>query len=165
MTGKGSRKYIFCGIRGRIYEDAAKLMIADARMQFIDACVVFGPDHIVSAAEHALRAFDQARNTCRNLRSEFMLYVSGERQISRAIEVAGIRKKTTECAMIIFGPKKDEPDSIIAKMGWKRDDDVIASIGKDISKLGIDEREAKCTDLATDLVLERVALVDVMKRR
>jgi len=165
MTGNHRRTYIFCGVRGMRYDDAERLMAEDHRVQMIDAEVIFGPDHIVSAAEHALRAFDQARNVCRNLRSEFILYVSGERQISSAIEVAGIKKRTTECAMIIFEPKRDEPGSIIDSMGWKRDDDVLSPKGKRLSKLGINKAEADCTDSGIDIVLERVALVDVMKRR
>lgn len=163
---KGTKtRYVLCGVRGVLYKEAGSLMSVDRRVQLIDAEVVFGPGHVESAVAHASRAFEQKRNTCRELRAELMLYLSGERQISTAIKVAGIKKGTKRCAMLVLDPKKGEPGSIIKKMGWRRDDRLLSAKGKRLSRLGISKDEIRSTDRPLDLALERVALVDIIKRR
>ena len=57
--------------------------------QILNPVSVFGRDHLVSALGHARRAIEERRNTTDSIEMEFLLYVSGERQISKAIEVAG----------------------------------------------------------------------------
>jgi len=156
--------YAFCGVRGIAHPEAKGLMESDVRVQFVDARVVFGTEHVASAAEHAIRAFKRGRNVCREMRAEFMLYMSGQRQISTAIRIAGLRRDTESCAMVVFGPKRGEPGSIVKKMGWVRDDGVLSPVGKDLSTFGIEGLETGATDRVEDLVLERVALVDILKR-
>src|SRR5437867_8774842 len=61
--------------------------------QLLDADAVLGRDHLASAFDHARRAFDQGRNSTASIEVEFLLYASGERQISKAISTAGARPR------------------------------------------------------------------------
>ena len=162
MPGKRTL-YASAGVRRIRYDEVESLLSRDMRLQFVDPGIVFGRIHIESAVLHAIRAFKHGKNTCRELRTEILLYLSGERQISTAIKVAGIKRDADRCVMIILRPEKGEPDSLIRKMKWVRDDTILSPEGKDLSKLGISRIETRSADPPEDLVLERVALVDILK--
>ena len=47
---------------------------------------------MISAVEHAIRAFERKTNTTNSLEKEIILYASGERQLKLAIPKIGIKK-------------------------------------------------------------------------
>lgn len=126
-----------------------------------DARIVFGRDHLESAALHADRAKAARTMVARSVSLEALRYLSGKRQVADAIRSAGIRAGTETVALLAFG---DGPlDELLAALGWRRDDSVLDAKGKDLAALGISEQERGTVDpkKAEDLALERVALVDV----
>ncbi len=128
-----------------------------------DASVVFGRDHLESAAMHAERARAAGVMATRSLSMEALLYLAGKRQVADAIEASGLRTATKAAAVLVFG---DAPaDDLIAHLGWTRDDGVLSAAGKDLRAMGIrpSEQATVPRERATDLALERTALVDVMK--
>lgn len=128
-----------------------------------DASVVFGRDHLESAANHAERARDTGLMATRSVSMEALLYVAGRRQVADAIEAAGIREGTSAEAIAVFGDAS--VDDLISQMGWVRDDGVLSPSGKDPSSLGIADAERGTVpeEKVIDLALERTALVDVLK--
>lgn len=135
----------------------------DCEAQVMDAGLVFGTTHILSAFEHAQRAFDEGRNSSRTLATEVLLYASGERQISESIEKMGIKDGTTEYCIVLMG--EADIEGLIQHLGLKEDDSVLEG---DISKLrafGISQKEMDTLpeENVFDLVLERVAMVDLLK--
>lgn len=131
--------------------------------QLFDASMVFGEAHIQSAFEHAKRAFDEKRSSANSFATEVLLYASGERQISVAIKKMGIKDETTEFCILLIGD--DDPDSLIQQLELKRDDSLLEGDVKDLKTFGISKKEMGTVteDEVFDLVLERVAMVDLLK--
>lgn len=129
----------------------------------LDADMICGKDHLVSAAFHATRAFERGDNVSGSVVLETQLYASGERQISKATKKMGIKLGMERIALVLFDV--DDPEAALGRLGLVRDDDVLdASIEKAV-RFGIAPEELKAVpeDMVEDLVLERVALVRMNK--
>ena len=136
-------------------------------VQAIDADKIASEEHILSAAEKAIRAVERNDSISKDLGMEVLLYASGNRQIKRALSM-GIRNGKNKIVLAVVGediPEKArseleslvEADDVIRYTSEKRDTIV--------SFFDITEREigAVGEDKIPELVLERVALVDVWK--
>jgi KEOPS complex subunit Cgi121 len=134
-----------------------------AEVCLLDARSVFGRDHLQSAAFHAIRAREARTMSSRSVAMETLLYAAGARQVQDAIRSVGLRQDTTAIGVVLFGPAK--VDEFIHDMGWSRDDGVLDAEGKSLEHLGISDREAETVSnrQGADLVLEKVALLDVEK--
>ncbi len=129
-------------------------------VQVMDASLVFGMVHLLSAANHAVRAFERAKNTASSLATELLVYASGERQISKAIELMGVKEATTGFAFVLVGDgAARKADQMILSLEFHRDDSVLGIEGKDASQFGISGQGQR----VQDLILERVALLDLRK--
>ncbi len=131
--------------------------------QILDAGMVFGRSHILSAYEHAKRAFDEERNSSKSFVNEVVLYASGERQISAAIKKMGIKKSSEEFCILIVGDL--DLKGLEKHMGFERDDSVLEGNADNLRTFGISKKEIGTVpeDRVFDLVLERVAMVDLLK--
>ena len=140
---------------------AAARQVGD--IQLLDARLVCGQDHLASAQEHAERAIREGTSVAKSLAVEFVLYASGERQIADALAKMGIRDDTTEFAVVLFGG--GDPAEALDALGLTRDDDVLDPTPAKLRAFGLSEVEIASMppDRAADLVLERVALVDLLK--
>ncbi len=134
-----------------------------AEVCLLDARSVFGRDHLQSAALHAIRAREARTMSSRSVAMETLLYAAGARQVQDAIRSLGLRQDTTAIGVVLFGPAK--VDDLVHDMGWSRDDGVLDAEGKSLENLGISDREAQTVSdrQRADLVLEKVALLDVEK--
>ena len=133
-----------------------------ASIQLIDADKVFGTDHLHSALEKAVRAFKSGENVSDTLVTEMMLYLSGCRQIHEALDSIGLREGSEKIVILIDKDVRDLP----AQFSLKEDDSVLSPKGKDIRYMGITDVEAATAreNRRIDLVLERVASVDIKKK-
>jgi tRNA threonylcarbamoyladenosine modification (KEOPS) complex Cgi121 subunit len=102
-------------------------------------------------------------NACNNITMECLLYVSGERQISKAQEKMGMKIGTERVALVLFGPLIED---VLQMLGLTRDDSVLDASVEKALRFGVEQREidALGPERASDLVLERVAFVDILKR-
>lgn len=132
-------------------------------VQLLDARLVCGRDHLVSAAEHAERAMREGRNAAKSLAVEFVLYASGERQISEAIAKMGVREDTETFAVVTFG--REVPGETLRALDLATDDAVLEPSPEKLRAFGIPDAEIATVSppRAPDLVLERVARVDLLK--
>ncbi len=164
------RIYRIIGATGKI--DSAERFIEDARyfvnspdylLQFIDAEKVLGTEHIQSAIEHANRAFIRQDNISANLAMEILIYISGEPQIQSALQKIGVKDGCEKVAII--ADDKIEIDDLLVHLNLTRDDDVLNFNEKKLIEFGVSEAEIVACDKKklTDLILERVAMVDVKK--
>ncbi len=71
--------------------------------QAFNADMVFGEDHLLSAWEHAERAFQRGTNVATDPMVEVLLYAAGDRQIGRAIERMGIKKGKGPIVLLVVG--------------------------------------------------------------
>jgi KEOPS complex subunit Cgi121 len=142
-------------------------------IQVFYADMIFGVDHIVSAVNHAVRAFKQRTNVTNSLEMEILLYASGERQIKQAIPKMGVKEGEGNIALLLFHEGKNIEhkvvdsllEEIIDSMSLARDDRVLEADENMLEKFGIMdvERGTVAKNKYRDLVLERVAMVDVIK--
>ncbi len=129
--------------------------------QLLDAAHVVGRDHLVAAHALAKRAFDRGTNATASMEMEFLLYASGERQISRAIEAAGVRKRRPFVLVVSGGVPADE---VARTFGWTRDDALLRPTASKLRALGFTAKEVEASaGSAVDLALERTARVDLIK--
>lgn len=130
----------------------------------LNADLVCGIDHLRSAIAHAKRAFERGRNVSSTLATETMLYASGERQISRAMDKIGVGEGAERIAMVLFDV--ENIDVTLRSLGLTRDDSVIGPSTEKVISFGIMEQEMAAVPEETlpDLVLERVAFVELQKR-
>ncbi|HKZ88827.1 MAG TPA: KEOPS complex subunit Cgi121 [Thermoplasmata archaeon] len=163
-------RWTLVGARGAVRDPSGVLKAAQAwaanrgaEVLLADARAVFGRRHVESAILHAERAQREGRMTAHSVAMESLLYLSGQRQVSHAIRVAGLREDTIATAVLAFG--LDAVDELVASLGWTRDDTVLEPGGKSLASLGVSPSEEKTVSdtRREELALERVALVDVLK--
>ena len=162
--------YAIAGARGAIEDPEATIKQAQewavrhqVEVLLADARVVFGRDHLESAVRHALRAQSAGTMIARTVSMETLRYLSAQRQVADAIRVAGIHRGTREIAIVVFGTESFE--TLLDSFKWSRDDGALAAPGKSLDVLGISMEEAATVpaERRTDLALEKVALLDVVK--
>lgn len=132
-------------------------------IQALDADKLAGEEHVRFAVEKAIRSFKTGTNIANEISKEIMLYAAGTRQIKKAIKL-GIHKGENNIVIVAVG---DDPDLSGFDEIEKR-----PVLSYNVSKKGTlmdlfniteDELEAVGVDRIPELVLERVALVDVIK--
>ena len=137
-------------------------MDANLTLQAFDADKIAGKEHIVFAVEKALNSFAAGTNIANDLAKEILLYAAGTRQIKRAVRL-GIHRGDNNIVIVAVGEAK------LPGFDWIRPEPVLAY---DASKkealmkaFGItnEELEAAGEEKIPELVMERVALVDVTK--
>lgn len=131
-------------------------------IQALDADKIAGKDHIRFAVEKAINSFKTGTNIANDLSKEIMLYAAGTRQINKAVKL-GIHKGENNIVIVAVGESK------LSGFDEIRYADVLvynASKREHLMKIfGItnEELEAVGEEKLPELVLERVALVDVIK--
>lgn len=155
----------------------------DVTIQALDADLVAGPEHILFATEKAIRSWNFGKAMANDLGMEILLYASGNRQISRALEM-GVHTGDNRVALVIASDARSAVEGsvqrvkvLVEMMGGRVEeensegekDGILAYI--DDKKIRLQsffnitdlELEAAGAQKICDLVLERVAMVDVMK--
>lgn len=129
--------------------------------QLVDPRVVFNERHVASAHLHAKRALEEKRDSANSAGAEFLLYLTGQRQVSRAIDLGGIKKDADATIIVVDGERAGTVVwGILDKLAWSRDPAGITENRDALAALGI---PAPPDAELEDAVLEKVALVDVIK--
>ena len=136
-------------------------------IQAFDADMIFGKNHLISSVNHAVRSIDRKTNTTNSLEMEILLYSSGERQLKLAIPKMGVKDGETRAAFVFVGDKvpKQLIDGFLSLFSLSQDDKLLEGDGNTLKKFGINEDEIKTVtkDKYGDLILEKVAMVDIIK--
>lgn len=134
-----------------------------ASVQAFDAAYVAGRPHLDAAVRHANRAFDRGENVARDRSVEILLYAAGRRQIRRALEM-GVSNGETNAVIVVDGG--DESAAIDELRPLVDETETLDALDEaaltDFFEISDAERAATDASL-TDLVRERVALLDVEK--
>lgn len=149
------------GATGSFNIEELKMKLQEMGILGIDPKMVCGKDHLISAANCAMKAFASKKNACSTLAMETMLYASGERQISKAADKMGI-KSNNAVALVIFNEKTEE---ILSKLNLKQDDTILEPSEEKMMNFGISENELRSVpeDKMYDLILEHVAFASLKK--
>lgn len=118
---------------------------------------VYCPEQVISATEHAERAFDEGRNRSRTFLTETIMYVSGERQVSKALKRMRPPEGSDEFVLAVFDV--DNPD--LESIGLKECPELLEGTPEKAEAMGLDASGMN-VDLR-DLALETVAMLDIEK--
>ena len=142
-------------------------------IQVFDADYIFGKNHIISSLNHAKRAFEQKNNSTNSLSMEILLYASGQRQIQKAIDKIGVKKGNTDIAIIIENKVSNKTQktpkefikNIMTDFNFIRDHKVLEGDINTLKKFGISTQEIATLkeEKYEDIILEKVAMVDIIK--
>ena len=149
--------------------------VREAHVQFFDAKLIAGQQHLYFAALNALKAFEKKSNISSSLAIEALLYASAQRQIRKAVDTLGIREDSSQVAVLIMAENRQGIDDCLevvsGLMAGERDDGVLELTDEkieDVKKLfGVSDLEIEAKvrekglerDALIDLVIEHVALL------
>jgi KEOPS complex subunit Cgi121 len=137
-------------------------------IQAMDAGKIAGEKHVRFAVQKAMRAIEENYNAAKDYGIEIMRYASGKRQIEEAFSM-GVHEGDMDLVFVVVGDVEGVNRSIESLRNVISEKDVIgySSRKRDniISQFDITEKEIEATgeEMIPDLVIERVALVDVLK--
>jgi len=151
----------------------------DAEVQFFNAELIAGWEHLYFAVLNALKAFENRLNISNNLAVEILLYASAQRQIKKAVELLGIKPTSSRVAAVILAETELKAKEILETVSnimlGKRDDSVLELTDKKFDGIkelfGISmselnaklERKGMERKALTDLVIEHVALLAIQR--
>jgi KEOPS complex subunit Cgi121 len=123
--------------------------------------MIFGMDHLRSALYHAERAIEDGTNASDSLAMETLLYASGERQLSTAIKKMSVNDQTEELVVAKLAGGPLELDET-----WRELDHTADLTADRLLRFGVTETELSTIGGRSplELVLERVAAVDILKK-
>ena len=123
----------------------------------MDPMYVCGKDHVISAVMHAERSFEHGTNRSKTLLTEIILYVAGERQISKAMEKMKPKEGCKDYALALL----DQPEDLkLQDIGMERDDSILSATKEKAERMGLENPFGIPYE---DLVLENVAMLDLAK--
>lgn len=122
----------------------------------MDPDMVAGREHVLSAVEHAERAFANGTNRSKTLLTEIIVYCAWERQIGRALARMRPKEGRDEYVAVLLGV--DDPR--LEDIGMVRDDSLMDVTEWKVENLGLRSRFLPPVDIA----VENVAMVDLMKQ-
>jgi len=149
-------------------------------IQAMDADLIAGGEHIISAVKKAIRATERKRNITSDLGLEILLYATGRRQIERALGM-GVSKGEKKAAIVIVDAsaraQREKNLEMIAEEVKRKigiQEELISELeleyegnkkDKIMKFFDITEAELKAVGekKLKMLVLERVAMLDVLK--
>ena len=153
----------------------AKAETGNACVQFFNADLIAGQDHLRFAVLNALLAFKNKVNISNSLAMETLLYASAQRQIKDALKLIGVSPKSKRVAVLILAETQSQGAAVLESVSkllqGKRDDSVVKFSKEKVDGLiklfGIStlELEAKTEKKGTekkallDLVIEHMALL------
>ncbi len=121
----------------------------------MDPDMVVGKDHIICAANHAKRSFDEGTNRSKTILTEIILYSAWERQISKAIAKMKPKEGRNEYVALLI----DIDDPELSKIGMERDDSLMEPTEEKADRLGLIKGPIPYEDQA----IENVAMVELLK--
>jgi KEOPS complex subunit Cgi121 len=137
-----------------------------ATVQGFDARYVVSREHLARAVELADRAIDRDEAVARDRGVEILLYAAGRRQIDRALTMGVSEGSDRSVIVLVDGGTEDAAARAVESLPSLTGTETLGEFDPDRvrSFFGIDDRELAAADgTLADLVLERVALLDVEK--
>lgn len=122
----------------------------------MDPDMVAGRDHILSAAMHAERSFQEGSNRSKTILTEIILYTAWERQISKAIAKMRPKEGRNEYVALLI----DIDDPRLDGIGMVRDDSLVDADDRKAQMLGLKKGSVSYEDQA----MENVAMVELLKQ-
>lgn len=141
----------------RIEEIDKVLSFISPDFAVIDSNAVCGKLHLIQAANLSLSAHEGKYNFSKDKSTEVLLYLTGQRQITKALKLAGISKSTKYIAWVSFSTIPKNFMKLV-----KLDEEVISPSVFDFSRFNIDDNFD--ITLKQKIVMTRTAILPVQPR-
>lgn len=178
---EGFNKYIaMAGFRDVHISDVNYILnltrekLSSVDVQFFDARLIAGWEHLYFATLNALKAFKNRTNISKNFAVECLLYASARRQIRVALDLIGIKKDSSQIAVLIVadgeGVASKSLEEASKLVPGKRDDTVLDLSNEKVVHVrrlfGISDMELVTKSegngkvkALSDLVIEHIAIL------
>ncbi|MDI6725203.1 MAG: KEOPS complex subunit Cgi121 [Methanobacterium sp.] len=131
----------------------------DCTLQLLNADGIAGSEHLLHATVHAIKAFERNENIAKDLGLEICVRASAQRQISKALDILGVKVGHMSICAVAVGCDED----IINKLGAllnKRDDSVLDSDENTLKNIyKISDNELKTAGNIENVMVERTSLL------
>lgn len=119
-------------------------------IQLMDAKAIAGKKHLEHGIIHAIKSFERGENLAKDLGIEILLRTSGQRQISKAFNILGLKEEKMNIAIVMIDCLNETVDSLNDM--FERKDTVLESNESILKKIyNIEEKEL--TNIHIDDVL------------
>ncbi len=148
--------------------------LGNVTVQFFDAGLVAGWQHLYFATLNALNTFRNQMNISKSLAVECLLFASAQRQIKVALDLMGIKPGLSKIAVLIISNSEDAAEKSLEKVSKLirgRHDDSVLDLSEekmghikwvfgisDIELAAKSEKDGEKTAIS-ELVIEHVALL------
>ena len=127
-------------------------------IQLMNAEAIAGRKHLEHGTIQAIKAFERGENLAKDLGIEILLRTSGQRQISKAFNILGLKEEPMDIAVVLINCLNETVDSLNDM--FDRNDDVLEadeSILKEI--YDINEKELKIIHIEDILIDKTTKLI------
>ena len=140
-------------------EDVKSMISSDFAV--INPKIVCGVLHLKQAAYLAIKAHEGNYNLAKEKSTEVLLYLTAQRQISKAIEIGGVTSDNKSIAWVSFGKIPKILDNLI-----EFDESIISSERFDYTVAKLDERVLKKlnSEEKQNIIMARTATLPVQSR-
>ncbi len=136
---------------------------SDCVVQIMDANGIAGRKHAMHAAIHAVNAFQRNENIAKDLGLEICVRASAQRQISRALDILGIKEGKMNICAVAVGCDKRVMVKLREFLG-ERDDKVLEPDEKVLKKMyNISDMELETVGSIEKLLMEKTSLLILEK--
>ena len=128
-------------------------------LALVNSRSVCGIEHLLQAANLSLIAHENSYNLSNDKSTEVLLYLTAQRQISKALKFAGINEDSKSIGWVSFGNISSDFLDIVEK-----DDTVISVSTFDFTKLANDINVSLDEKLKQKIIMTRTATLPVQPR-
>jgi len=128
-------------------------------IQLMDAEGIAGKSHAIHATIHAIKAFSRKENISKDLGLEICVRTSGQRQISLALKMLGLKNGDMKVCAVVVGCENDIMEKLADILG-ERDDKILEPDDDKLKDIyDISDIESETIGNLSKLLMERTALL------
>ncbi len=131
----------------------------ECTIQLMNAEGIAGKKHVIHATIHAIKSFSRKENISNDLGLEICVRISGQRQISQALKMLGIRNGNMKVCAVAVDCEENIMDKLEDILG-EREDMVLEADDDKLKELyGISKVEVETTGNISKILMERTSLL------
>jgi len=131
----------------------------ECTIQLINAEGIAGKKHILHATIHAIKSFSRKENISNDLGLEICVRTSGQRQISKALKMLGIKKGDMKVCAVAVDCEENIMEKLVDVLG-EREDMVLEADDDKLKELyDISNVEVETGGSVSKILIERTSLL------
>ncbi len=131
----------------------------ECTIQLMNAEGIAGKKHVIHATIHAIKSFSRKENISNDLGLEICVRTSGQRQISQALKMLGIKNGDLKVCAVAVDCEENIMEKLQEVLG-EREDKVLEADNDKLKELyGISSIEIETTGSISKILMERTSLL------